>query len=115
MNTISQENLYALRLRAHEAVDALWKKRYITRQAAYNWLARSMKLKPEDCHIAQFTAEQCHEAIRKAHSRLRREAMKEDKTEIAQFFNQRLPEIKDRETLADKADDVTASPGEEIY
>jgi|SRR5581483_929282 len=114
--TFEQENLYAMRIRAHAAVDALWMKGYVTRQTAYNWLARRMKLTPETCHIALFTLDQCRKAIKEARARLRRE-----ETKVARGDNL-FPGIDEPEPrkgedggLQKWADDNLVSPSEEIF
>ena len=56
------------RIRVHAAFDALWRgcPRYDSlpkpRELAYRWLADRMRLDPADCHIGQFTADQCERA-----------------------------------------------------
>lgn len=115
--TYEQENLYAMRMKAHAAVDALWMNGYMTRQSAYNFLARHMNMKPEDCHIALFTVEQCQKAILAARERLRREEVKDRNggnlfPGVGQKDTRKQEHVKD---LSDWADEVDASPGEEIF
>ena len=50
------------RIKAHEVFDALWETKQ-ERSRAYRWLAEKMGLRPERCHIAQFTYEQCQIVI----------------------------------------------------
>lgn len=51
------------RLRAHEAFDALWRRRPRSRPAAYRWLAAQLKIPPEECHIGQFSEAQCQRVL----------------------------------------------------
>lgn len=51
------------RIEAHAAFDALWKDGLLGRKNAYRWMRKAMGLKPDDCHIAKFTKEQCAIAI----------------------------------------------------
>lgn len=64
-------NLAALRSKAHEALDALWRDGLMTRQQAYNWLARHMRMKPEDCHITKMDEQQCGSVIALARAKRR--------------------------------------------
>jgi hypothetical protein len=47
------------RVDAHAAFDWLWKCGGMSRTAAYQRLAKHMRLKEKDCHIRYFTVEQC--------------------------------------------------------
>lgn len=56
----------------HSMFDPLWKrkmaldgcKKKTARLAAYTWLAKEMRLAPEDCHVSLFNKDQCMEAAR---------------------------------------------------
>jgi len=77
----------ALREQVHAVLDPLWQtapenggykskraasisegaKRHVqkvARERVYKWLAEQMWLGEEDCHVARFTFDQCHEAMR---------------------------------------------------
>ena len=41
------------RIKAHEAFDFLWENKHMTREGAYRWLAKTMGIPKEDCHIKQ--------------------------------------------------------------
>lgn len=47
------------RMAAHAAFDPLWKSGRMTRNEAYKWLSRKMRLKPINCHMAMFDKSQC--------------------------------------------------------
>jgi hypothetical protein len=44
---------------AHAAFDPLWKRKLVSRGAAYKMLADFMGLRSSDCHISWFDVEQC--------------------------------------------------------
>ena len=53
---------YALRIErshTHRMVDAYWKRKYLTRRQVYARLSALMAIDKTDCHIGQFTIEQC--------------------------------------------------------
>lgn len=51
------------RLKAHTAFDRLWKRGYLTRNEAYAWLAKVMRMPRKDCHIGQMSAAQCRAVV----------------------------------------------------
>lgn len=54
----------AARHRAHEAFDPLWsgrERRFLTRTEAYEWLARSLGIPSEECHIGRFDDKTCEQ------------------------------------------------------
>ncbi len=52
-----------LRIKAHDAFDALWKDGHMSRPEAYCWMQREMRLTPAEAHIGRFSAEQCQRLI----------------------------------------------------
>lgn len=55
-----------LRIQVHDKFDKQWKgykAKSIVRGSCYKWLAGLMKMSRNDCHIGNFTKEQCHEAL----------------------------------------------------
>lgn len=65
------EAVRRLRMRAHDAYDALWKAKVETakiskgkaRALAYTWLAGELQIAPHLCHISMFGAEDCRRVI----------------------------------------------------
>lgn len=51
------------RILAHDVFDPLWKSGKMERSGAYLWLAGEMGIPFGDCHIGQFTKEQCERVI----------------------------------------------------
>lgn len=53
----------AARVKAHQALDRLWKSGTMSRAAAYRWLATVLELPPEEAHIAKLDAAQCARVV----------------------------------------------------
>ena len=64
--TMLLDSLNSLRTYAHNDFDRIWQRRHMSRTQAYAWLSENMGTKPQNTHIAQFSAEQCREVIRLA-------------------------------------------------
>lgn len=52
------------RMKAHKAFDRLWQDGSMSRSQAYKWLARSMGISRERCHMIMFTEGDCAEVVR---------------------------------------------------
>ena len=64
LGTLADRELRRWRSLAHRHFDPLWKSGIFTsRNAAYKWLARAMKLPPALTHVAMFDIQQCQKAI----------------------------------------------------
>lgn len=64
LGTLADRELRQWRSLAHRHFDPLWKSRIFTsRNAAYKWLAKAMKLPPALTHVAMFDIRQCQKAI----------------------------------------------------
>ncbi len=50
--------------RAHLSFDPIWKDRKMSRKEAYRWLAESLGIPSERCHIGMFDVEQCEQVIK---------------------------------------------------
>lgn len=57
---------------AHAAFDQLWRRGYMSRDAAYAWLAWQFGLMPDQAHIASLSVEQCMRLVGLAHRELAR-------------------------------------------
>jgi hypothetical protein len=55
-----------LRIKAHEEFDRLWQHKLITRDAAYDWLARQLGIPDSAAHIGRLDKRQLAATIRKA-------------------------------------------------
>jgi hypothetical protein len=51
------------RIEAHRAFDPLWKFDVMSRDGAYEWLARKMNLSKDACHIGLFDETQCAQVV----------------------------------------------------
>ena len=57
-------DLAKARIRAHGALDALWKLEIMSRSEAYRRLASAMRTPAHECHIGMFDLAQCAEVER---------------------------------------------------
>lgn len=60
---LANEELRALRVKAHEAFDYLWQSGRMSRTDAYSILGADMGIDRDKAHIGQFTAGQCRRVI----------------------------------------------------
>lgn len=63
LGTLANKELRRARCQTHEAFDGLWKTGKMSRSAAYTWLAHSIGLAPQQCHIGMFNYERCQQVI----------------------------------------------------
>jgi hypothetical protein len=61
---LANHELREWRRLAHEAFDPVWKGGGKSRTEAYEWLARSLKIEVDKCHMALFDVEQCKNVLR---------------------------------------------------
>lgn len=64
LGTLANANLRRLRNMAHAAFDPLWNAEGMPRKSAYAWLAQSMGLRDDECHIAMFNEERCKMTVK---------------------------------------------------
>lgn len=72
LGRLANAELRSAKQRAHAVFDPLWKAKMrrdkvsqkVARGAGYTWLADQLGIKPEDCHIGEFSVEQCEEVVR---------------------------------------------------
>jgi hypothetical protein len=57
--TLADKKTREARNRAHAAFDRIWKGGFMTRNAAYSWLAKSLAIKGSRCHISMMDADEC--------------------------------------------------------
>ncbi len=64
MGTLADKELRRWRSLAHRKFDPLWQSEvFPSRQAAYKWLSKAMRLPLEKTHVAMFDIRQCQRAI----------------------------------------------------
>ena len=64
LGTLADKELRRWRSLAHRKFDPLWQSGvFSSRQAAYKWLAKVMRLPLEKTHVAMFDIRQCQRAI----------------------------------------------------
>jgi len=78
----ANEALRRMRRECHEAFDVLWTTGRMSRNEAYAWLARTLRIEPKHCHFAHFRfdrARQAIEAIERRRGMTREQAAHEDR------------------------------------
>ena len=64
LGTLANKELQRWRSLTHRKFDPLWQSSvFSSRQAAYKWLSKAMKLPLERTHVAMFDIRQCQRAI----------------------------------------------------
>lgn len=63
LGNVANEMLRLKRMETHQIFDAFWKRRHISRAAAYKWLAEKMDLPEDAAHIGDFEMDQCQKVI----------------------------------------------------
>ncbi|PSB30123.1 zinc-finger-containing protein [Chlorogloea sp. CCALA 695] len=64
LGTLANKELRRWRSLAHRKFDPLWQSGvFSSRQAAYKWLSKAMKLPLEKTHVAMFDIRQCQKVI----------------------------------------------------
>jgi hypothetical protein len=63
MGKLANAALRMMRQETHKVFDLFRKENGWTREEAYQWLARSIGLSPEDAHIANFEMDECGKVI----------------------------------------------------
>lgn len=71
LGTLADAETRAARIAAHDALDVLWRRamrvrgwsRSRAREAAYRWLAATLDVAPESCHIALFDVATCARVV----------------------------------------------------
>lgn len=71
MGTPARRELRTLRKRTHEAFDPLWSDGPMSRSKAYTWLAKTLGIPLERCHIGLFNETLCRRAIKACDERER--------------------------------------------
>ena len=61
--SMANGELRNLRKKVHRNFDPFWDKRGGSRNRSYTWLANSMRIPKEMCHIGMFNLHQCNEAL----------------------------------------------------
>ena len=74
----ANKNTRNARVEAHKQFDLLWKgpESHMSRNGAYGWLQRVMKLPPDEAHIGRFDMSQCKALIGFVHDELVQEVSK---------------------------------------
>lgn len=57
MGELADKETRALRILAHRAFDPIWRKNYMNRNQAYNWLAKQLNISYNICHFSLMSKE----------------------------------------------------------
>lgn len=63
LGNVANEVLRLKRVETHQAFDAFWKQRRMSRTRAYKWLAEQLGLPEGGAHIGEFEMDQCQRVI----------------------------------------------------
>lgn len=63
LGILANSELRDAKKRAHLAFDPIWRNKRYTRGQAYKWLAETMGLTREECHIGMFSIRQCTQVV----------------------------------------------------
>jgi len=63
LGRLANADLRAAKNRAHAAFDPIWKGRSMSRGSAYSWLAKSLGIPQQECHIGMFNIEMCEQVV----------------------------------------------------
>lgn len=63
LGRLANATLREAKKRAHEAFDQIWKKKIMSRTAAYAWLSRRLGIPKKYTHIGMFNVETCSKVI----------------------------------------------------
>jgi hypothetical protein len=63
LGRLADAQLRALKIKAHIALDRLWKNGHMSRTYAYLWLAEQLGIAECECHIGMFSTQRCKDVI----------------------------------------------------
>ncbi len=58
-----RRRFYTYKYKAHFYFDKIWIEKHLTREEAYEWLARMLHITESEAHFSNLSNEQCKEAI----------------------------------------------------
>lgn len=63
LGRLANKELRFWKSKAHGEFDPMWRDTGMSRNTAYRWLANKMGLHHDNCHIGDFTVEQCKQVV----------------------------------------------------
>lgn len=63
LGILANAKLRAMKSSAHAAFDPMWRNGDMTRSAAYSWLASTLEIEKDQCHIGMFNEFTCMRVI----------------------------------------------------
>jgi len=73
LGSMANQNLRDLRVECHQMFDRLWKDGKMTRDQAYRWMQRNMKLPEERAHIGELRESGCKWLIKILRRKIQRD------------------------------------------
>lgn len=67
---VGDAEIIEAKMKAHKTFDPIWQSGKMVRSNAYQWLADQMGIKKKDCHIGQFSIEDCARVVEIANNYL---------------------------------------------
>lgn len=63
LGRLANKELRQWKMNAHAVFDPIWRTRQMSRSAAYGWLAESLGIKFNECHIGMFDVDTCKRVV----------------------------------------------------
>lgn len=63
LGRLANAELRAAKMAAHAAFDPLWRNGGMSRSSAYAWLAKTLNIAPQNCHIGMFDVDACRAVV----------------------------------------------------
>ena len=63
MGRLANAELRSAKQAAHAAFDPIWKSGFLSRRAAYTWLADVLGIPFDQCHIGEFDLQRCRQVV----------------------------------------------------
>lgn len=76
LGVIANKDHRDAKVKAHKAFDTIWQSGRMLRTNAYSWLADQMGMRKKDCHIGQFSIENCNRVAELSTNYLNANALK---------------------------------------
>ena len=64
LGRLANAQLRHMKVQAHHWFDQIWRGGYMTRKAAYQWLAGKLGIQTKHCHIGRFDEVKCAQVVR---------------------------------------------------
>lgn len=68
LGRLADAPLRKAKMKAHAAFDPIWKRKVMSRTAAYKWLRGALGIDAKDCHMGMFDINECDNVVRACHA-----------------------------------------------